>query len=89
MENLIVPRSGAACAALRVEVEPLSKAATCREHAAECMRLAMECSDQEGRSQLIEVAAMWHRLAEQVEQREAQRRNGGRQHRRPQWRQSA
>lgn len=74
MDNLTVPHSGAARVALRVRVEPLSQARTCLEHADECMRLAAESSDQERRIQLIEVAAMWHRLADQVEQHRRSRR---------------
>jgi hypothetical protein len=41
-----------------------------RENAAECVRLAAATDDAEMRNRLMEVAAMWHRLAEQIEDSE-------------------
>lgn len=49
---------------------PSLPAYICRENAAECVRLAAATDDAEMRNRLMEVAAMWHRLAEQIEDSE-------------------
>ena len=49
---------------------PSLPARICRENAAECLRLAAATDDAEMRNRLTEVTAMWHRLAEQIEDSE-------------------
>jgi hypothetical protein len=49
---------------------PSLPACICRENAAECVRLAAATDDAEMRNRFLEVAAMWHRLAKQIEDNE-------------------
>ena len=58
---------------------PLLSARICRKYAAYCVQLAAATHDAEMRDRLIQVAAMWHRLAD----RRQRRRRRGRRGRRP------